>query len=177
MVRTLVIPLLLVLAATGITPARAAELRLAPDDTTVTIGDSFTLRVVCDAVPDLKGFQSAHAYPASRLQLLSLTAGNVLTDAGGAWFATVVPDVAAPADTAWLDAAMLDGSTQGPGVVAYLRFTALLEGNAPLPCVRAEMRDSQNVSLGATCTGGVVRVVGAVRAGPKTWGRLKTLYR
>lgn len=158
-------------------PAAAAEFRLAPDDTTVTVGDTFTLRVVCDAVTDLKGLQTAYAYPPTRLQLQSMTAGNVLTDAGGDWFAYVLPDAAAPADTAWMDAAMLDGSTSGPGVVAYVQFKALIEGDAVLACVLAEMRDSFNVSLGPLCYGGVVHILGPVAARRATWGRLKALYR
>jgi len=158
-------------------PAAAAEFRIAPDDTSVTVGDTFTLRVVCDAVTDLKGLQTAYSYPAPRLQLQSMTAGNVLTDAGGDWFAYVLPDVSAPADTAWMDAAMLDGSTSGPGVVAYLQFKALIEGDAVLGCVLAEMRDSFNVSMGPLCFGGVVHILGPVAARPATWGRLKALYR
>lgn len=165
----------LVLAAAS--PAAAAEFRIAPDDTTVTVGDTFTLRVVCDAVTDLKGLQTAYGYPAPRLQLQSMSAGNVLTDAGGDWFAYVLPDVSAPADTAWMDAAMLDGSTSGPGVVAYLQFKALTEGDAVLTCVLAEMRNSLNVSLGPLCYGGVVHILGPVAARPATWGRLKALYR
>lgn len=170
-----VLALAAVLAAAA--PAAAAEFRIAPDDTSVTVGDTFTLRVVCDAVSDLKGLQTAWSYTPARLQLQSMTAGNVLTDAGGDWVAYVLPDVAAPADTAWMDAAMLDGSTSGPGVVAYLQFKALTEGDAVLSCVLAEMRNSLNVSLAPTCQGGVVHILGPVAARPATWGRLKALYR
>lgn len=176
MVRTVLV-LLPLLAALAAAPVAAAEFRLAPDDTTVTVGDSFTLRVVADAVPDLKGFQTAYSYLPARLQLLAMPAGNVLTDAGGAWFEFVLPDVSAPADTAWLDAAMLDGGTQGPGVAAYLQFKALSEGEAPLACVQAEMRDSNNASLSPACFAGVVHIVGPVPAARGTWGRLKALYR
>lgn len=158
-------------------PAGAAQLSLSPADTMVTVGDTFTLRVVCDAVPDLKGFQSAYSFPSARLQFLAMPAGNVLTDAGGAWIAFVLPDVSAPADTAWIDAAMLDGSTQGPGVVAYIQFKALIQGDAPLQCVHAEIRDSNNVSLSPGCAAGVVHVIGPVPVRRDTWGRLKSLYR
>lgn len=177
MVRPALLVLFLAAALAAAAPAGAAEFRLAPDDTTVTVGDTFTLRVMVDAVPDLKGFQTAYAYPPARLQLLAMPAGNVLTDAGGSWFAYAIPDVAAPADTAWLDAAMLDGSTHGPGVAAYLQFKALTEGNAPLQCVIAEMRDSNNLPLSPACFAGVVHILGPTPATPRTWGRLKALYR
>jgi len=177
MVRPVLLALVLSAALAATAPAGAAEFRLAPDDTTVTVGDTFTLRVVCDAVPDLKGLQTAYSYPPTRLQLQAMTAGNVLTDAGGDWFAYVLPDVSAPADTAWMDAAILDGSTQGPGVVAYLQFKALIEGDAPLACALAEMRDSFNVSLAPACFAGVVHVVGPVPAARRSWGRIKSLYR
>lgn len=170
--------LLALLAATAAAgTAAAASLGLEPADTTVTVGDTFTLRVVCDAVPDLKGLETAYAYPAARLQLLAMPAGNVFTDAGGAWFDYVLPDAVAPADTAWMDAAMLDGSTQGPGVVAYVQFKALIEGDAVLTCALAEMRDSDNASLAPTCAAGVVHVVGPVPVERRSWGRLKGLYR
>ncbi len=171
-------PLLLALAAAAfVRPATAADLSLQPADTTVTVGDTFTLRVVCDGVSDLKGLQTAYAYPPTRLQLVAMPAGNVFTDAGGDWFAHVLPDAEAPADTAWMDAAMLDGSTHGPGVVAYLQFKALLEGDAPLECALAEIRDSNNASLAPTCEAGVVHVLGPVPTERRSWGRIKTLYR
>lgn len=154
--------------------AGAAVLSLSPADTTVQVNATFTLRVTCDAVSDLKGLQTAYSYPSTRLQFVSMTAGNVFTNAGGAWFEQVLPDVSAPADTAWMDAAMLNGSTQGPGVVAYLRFKALVPGDAPLFCALAEMRDSQNVSLLPSCAAGVVHVAAPVPAVRRTWGRVKT---
>lgn len=154
--------------------AGAADLRIAPADTTVQVGATFTLRVVCDAVPDLKGLETAYSFSATRLKFLAMPAGNVFTDQGGAWFAQVIADAAAPADTAWLDAAMLDGSAQGPGVVAYITFKALVPGDAPLHCVLAEMRDSNNVPLLPTCEGGMVHVLAPVPTVRSTWGRVKT---
>lgn len=164
-------------ALTMAVPVGAAEFRLAPDDTTVTVGDTFTLRVMVDAVPDLKGYQVAYAYPPARLQLLAMPAGNILTDGAGAWFAYLLPDVTAPADTAWMDAAKLDGSAQGPGVAAYLQFKALTEGDAPLSCAYVEMRDSNNVPLLPACFAGVVHIIGPTPVARRTWGRIKALYR
>jgi hypothetical protein len=158
-------------------PALAASFSIEPPDTTVTVGDTFTLRVMCDAVSDLKGFQSAYGFAAARLQFVAMPAGNLLTDGGGDWFAILLPDVTAPVDTAWMDAAKLDGSAAGPGIAAYLTFKALLIGDAPLECLFAEMRDSNNASLSPTCTGGLVHVIGPVPVERRTWGRIKTLYR
>ncbi len=179
MFRSRLAPLTLavVLLVSGAPVARAAQFQIAPSDTIVTVGDPFTLRVMCDAVSDLKGFQTAYRFPATRLQFLAMPAGNLLTDAGGAWFAYLLPDVAAPADTAWLDAAMLDGSTSGPSVAAYLDFKALTVGDALLTCVWAEMRDSNNASLAPTCAGGVVHIIGPTAVTRRSWGRIKTLYR
>lgn len=161
------------IALTLATTAGAAVLRIAPADTTVQLGATFTLRVECDAVPDLKGLETAYSFSATRLKFLTMPAGNVFTDQGGAWFEQVLADVAAPADTAWLDAAMLDGSAQGPGVVAYITFKALVPGDAPLHCVLAEMRDSNNVPLLPTCEGGMVHVLAPVPTVRRTWGRVK----
>ncbi|MFN8588490.1 MAG: cohesin domain-containing protein [Candidatus Eisenbacteria bacterium] len=154
--------------------AGAAVLAIAPADTTVQVGATFTVRVTCDAVSDLKGLQTAWSYSPARLQYVTMFAGNVFSNAGGAWFEHVLPDVSAPADTAWLDAAMLSGSTSGPGVVAYLRFKALVPGDAPLVCAIAEIRDSHNVSLGPTCENGMVHVAAPTPALRRTWGHVKT---
>ncbi len=157
--------------------AHAAILSLVPADTTVQVNATFVLRVTCDAVSDLKGLQTAYGYPSTRLQLVSMSAGNVFTNAGGAWFEHLLPDVTAPADTAWMDAAMLNGSTQGPGVVAYLQFKALVPGDAVLHCALAEIRDSQNASLAPSCEAGVVHVAAPTPAVRPTWGRLKSRAR
>ncbi len=151
----------------------AAVLSISPADTTVQVGATFTLRVTCDAVSDLKGMQTAWSFSASRLQLVSITAGNVFTDGGGAWFEHMIFDVSAPADTAWLDVAKLDGSAQGPGVAAYVRFKALVPGDAPVQCVLAEMRDGDNVPLLPGCTGGVVHVAAPTAVTRRSWGQLK----
>lgn len=166
-------------ALLGVTamPARAAILSLAPADTTVQVNATFTLRVTCDAVSDLKGLQTAYGYPSARLQFVSMSAGNVFTNAGGAWFEHLLPDITAPADTAWMDAAMLNGSAQGPGVVAYLQFKALVPGDAVLYCALAEIRDSQNVSLSPSCAAGVVHVIAPTPAVRRTWGRVKSHLR
>ena len=59
------LPLVLALAAAcAACPVRAAELRLAPADTTVQVGATFTLRVTCDGVSNVKGMQTAHAFAA-----------------------------------------------------------------------------------------------------------------
>lgn len=153
--------------------ARAAGFTVVPAETTVTVGDTFTLRVTCDAVPDLKGFQVALHFPAARLQFVAMPAGELLTDPPGDWFATLLPDVTAPADTAWLDAARLDGSVAGPGVLAYLTLKALTTGDAALTCVWAEMRDSNNVPLAPGCAAALVHVVGPVPTVRRSWGALK----
>lgn len=154
--------------------AGAAVLAISPADTTVQVNATFTVRVTCDAVSDLKGLQTAWSYSPARLQFVSMFAGNVFSNAGGAWFEHVLPDISAPADTAWLDAAMLNGSTSGPGVVAYLRLKALVPGDAPLVCAIAEIRDSHNVSLAPSCVNGMVHIAAPTPAVRRTWGHVKT---
>lgn len=163
----------LALAASGPVPAAAASFTIVPAETTVTVGDTFTLRLTCDAVADLKGFQAAFTFPAARLQFVGMPPGELLTDPPGDWFATLLPDVTAPVDTAWMDAARLDGSVAGPGVVAYLTLKALTIGDAGLTCVQAEMRDSNNAPLAPGCAAALVHVVGPVPTARRSWGALK----
>ena len=170
---TLAFALAAALIAGGVPAAAAAGFTVVPAETTVTVGDTFTLRITCDAVADLKGFQTAWAFPAVRLQFAAMPAGELLSDPPGDWFATLLPDVSAPVDTAWMDAARLDGSVNGPGVLAYLTFQALTTGDATVACVQAEMRDSNNVPLAPGCTGALVHVIGPVPVLRRSWGALK----
>jgi hypothetical protein len=157
--------------------AHAATLSIEPADTTVTRGDHFVLRVVCDAVPDLKGYQAIQRFDPARLRLTAITPGDMLTGLGGAYAWFTLPDVTAPVDSAWMDAAMLDGTAHGPGVIEYLAFDALADGSTYVVCAGADLRDGDNVSTVPACIAAKVTVEGPVTAPPTTWGTLKTRYR
>jgi hypothetical protein len=169
----------LVLALAGVAaalPARAVTVSVAPADTTLTCGVPFTVRITVDAVPDLKGFELVFSFDPAKLQFLGVEPGDVLTRSGNPFFAYLVPD-AAPPDTVWYDAAMLAGSSSGPGILAFFRFKGLAEGESPLQCERVDFRDSNNAQTLPACVNGVVRITGPTPARPASWGRIKTLYR
>ncbi len=178
----LVVPPMSVLAALfllvlAVPTAHAASLTIAPAETTVTIGDSFTLRVVIDAVPDLKGADLIYGYTPARLTFTSAQVGDALTGLGGAIFDTVLPDVTAPPDSVWYDAARLTGTGSGPGVVAFLEFGTHSQGNATVNCLFIDLRDSANAPLSSSCAGALIHVIGPVPVRPTTWGRVKAHYR
>jgi hypothetical protein len=172
---TLMTSLLLLLAMTPVA-ARAVTVWVEPADTTVVRGTRFTLRLMCDAVPDLKGCQAIERFDASVLGLVSVQPGDVFT-AGGAFAWFPLPDVTAPVDSAWVDAAMLDGSARGPGVLAYLEFDAAAVGVSPVECAWADIRDSANAQVLPDRVPAVVHVETPVAATSGSWGRLKTRYR
>ena len=157
--------------------AQAVTVSIVPADTTVSVGDTLTLRVVVTTFADLKGYQLVHAFDPAHLVSLDVRAGDVLTGAGGAYAAFLLPDVAAPTDSTWLDAAMLDGSTSGPGVLEYLVFKATAAGVAHVNCEHAELRDSQNAWTYPGCAGAVVLVNAPTAAFRSSWGRVKAAYR
>ena len=157
--------------------ARAVVISVEPADTTVTVGDNFTLRVVASSFADLKGYQLIHSFDAVHLTLLGVTAGDVLTGTGRAFAAYSVPDETAPTDSTWMDAAMLDGATAGPGVLAYLQFHAQTEGTGTIDCQHVELRDSANGQTTPGCVGGSVLIVGPVPTRASSWGKLKSVYR
>jgi hypothetical protein len=136
----------------------AVTVSIDPPDTTVAVGDEFVVRFLTDAFPDLKGFKLIFPYDATRLLLLSATEGEVLTSPGGAYAAFLIPDVSAPADTFWYDAAMLEGATAGPGVLVYARFRALASGDAAIVCGSVDFRDSFNQQTFPACAGAVVHI-------------------
>jgi hypothetical protein len=157
--------------------ARAVTVSVVPADTTVTIGGSFSLRLVTDAFPDLKGFETIHSFDASKLQLTGANPGDVLTSSGNPYSAFLVPDSAPPPDSAWYDAAMLVGSSAGPGILVFLNFNAVSVGDCPIVCQLVDFRDSNNNRTLPNCVGGMVHIVGPVPARKETWGRIKSLYR
>lgn len=157
--------------------AHAVTLTLAPAETTVTVGDPFTLRVLIDAAPDLKGADLIYGYTPGRLTFTAAQVGGALAGLGGSTFDFVLPDVTAPADSVWYDAARLTGTGSGPGVVAFLHFGANTQGNATVNCLNMDLRDSANAPLLPACAGALIHVIGPVPVRPMSWGRLKEHYR
>ena len=102
--------------------ARAASVVVSPADTTVLLGDTFTLRVEADAFSDLKAYELIFRYGEAVLQYVGPTAGDVLTAGGGAYTVQPLSPVSPPPFTAGVDCARLDGSTSGPGVLIYYTF-------------------------------------------------------
>ena len=167
----------LFLGAAMATTAHAAALTIAPAETTVAVGDPLTVRVLVDAVPDLKGADLIYGYTPGRLTFTAAQVGGAIQGFGGSVFEFVLPDVTAPADTAWYDAARLSGTGSGPGVVVFFTFLTHTQGNATLDCLFADLRNSANAPLSPTCAGALIHVIGPVPALPTTWGRLKSRYR
>jgi hypothetical protein len=158
----------------GFTAAQAASVAVVPSDTTVSVGDDFWIRVEADAFPDLKAYDLIFQYDPTVVQLLGANPGDVLT---GSYFGSLVNEVSAPIDSAWYDAAMLVGSTSGPGVLVYFHFKALAVGVSPVDCRKVDYRDSNNVQTLPGCSSGIIRVIGVVPARPDTWGRVRARYR
>ncbi len=171
--------LALVLAVLALPAARAsaATASVAPADTTIGQGDVIQLRVVGDAFADLKGYQLVFSFDPSRLQFLGALPGDVLTGTGRAFTTFVLPDAVPPVDSVWMDAAVLDGSTSAPGVLAYFQFAALALGQSPLTCLHVEYRNSANAPTLPECVSGVVHILGPTPVTPPSWGRLKVRYR
>lgn len=169
------IALAIALALPPTARAAAVTLTLAPAETTVAVGDTIRVRVVVGAVSDLKGCELVYQYSPEDLQFVGAEAGAVLGPAG-AYVDFVLPD-AAPADSILYDAARLDGSGAGPGVLAYFRLRATAEGDGSLECRAADLRDSLNRTLETDCASARVHVRGATSVVRVPWGRLKVRYR
>lgn len=158
-------------------PAHAVTVSVSPADTTVDLGNTFTLRVVCDAFPDLKAYQLRFGFNPAVIQFLGASAGDVLTSTGRAFSMQVVPDVTAPTDTAHVDCAQLVGVTAGPGILVYFTFHAVAVGESPIACDGADFRDPFNVQTLPACAPGHVRVVPPTATRAATWGGVKDIYR
>jgi hypothetical protein len=170
--------LLAALFCLGFAPqAHAASLVIAPAETTVTIGDPFTVRVLVDAVPDLKGADLVYGYTPGRLTFAGSVMGDAFASGGGDAFEFTYPDVQAPPDSVWYNTARLTGTGSGPGVIVFLTFNTHLDGNANINCLNADLRNSANTPLLPSCAGALVHIIGPVPVRPTTWSRLKAHYR
>jgi hypothetical protein len=159
------------------TPVGAVTVSLEPADTTADITTEVTFRVVTDAFADLKAFELIFWYDPMILELVDVTPGDVLTSAAGSFVDFTRDEFDAPLDSVWYDATVLDGSTAGPGILAFLRFKLIAEGTGNLECRLVDFRDSFNVQTLPGCVAGHVHVVGPVQTNNLTWGRMKTLHR
>jgi hypothetical protein len=158
-------------------PGVAATVSVSPADTTVSVGSVFTLRLVSDAVTDLQAYQLIHGFDPNILQFLGASPGEILTGSGFAYSGFVLPDHTPPVDSVWYDAAVLGGTSHGPGVLVYLQFKAIQVGVTYLTCLHDDFRDSQNDQTFPACNQGRVVVVGITSAARTGWGRLKQTYR
>jgi len=156
--------------------AGAVSVTVVPNDTTVTVGDTFMLRIQVDAVADLKGYELIYQY-GSVLSYLGPLAGDILYANADPYTVQALPDVVAPADSAATDCAKLISSAHGPGVMLYLRFKALSEGVTPIQCLQVDLRDSFNNVTLPPCVSGVVHVEGPVPVRRTNWARVKQIYR
>lgn len=158
--------------------ARAASVTLVPADTSVTVGEDVYLRVqLLSPFPDLEGYRFVYQYTPSVLDFIGIQPGDVLTGAPGAYFETVRAEYAVPADSAWYEAAVLDGESAGPGILAFLHFKAVATGNGTLVCRGVDIRDSSNQQTIPVCFDAVIHVFGPVPTRRESWSQLKLMYR
>lgn len=158
------------------TCASAITFSLSPVDTTVGPGEAVVLRLVTNVAPDIKGVSLDWTYSPTRLSFVSAAAGGVITGSG-AFVEFVRHDHASPPDSVGYDAAVLDGTGTGPGVVVFLRFNSHTVGTASITCLSAEVRDSQNIATFPFCTSSTIHVVGPVATRRTHWGDVKRIYR
>ena len=150
------IPLLFALALES--HASDATLAILPADTTVAVGDTLMFRVELGTFPVLKAFSLKYRFDPKTLEFLGAKPGDVLTGNGRPYSLFVLKDHVAPADTAGMDCAQLEGTTQGPGALVFLQFRAKAKGKAKLDCVEADLRDDRNARTLPHCGPAVVRV-------------------
>jgi hypothetical protein len=166
-------------AVAGAGAARAVTVTIVPAETTVCVGEEFTLRATVDAISDLKAFELIYQFDPTVMTFISEQPGGVLTD--HTYFEALVPEYDTPLDSVWYDASVLDGTGSGPGVLVFLRFrSSIHNGTTTLDCKLADFRNSQNDQSFPTCVGGIVHAFAdhcPTPVQPITWGKLKTIYR
>jgi len=158
-------------------PSSAVTVSIDPPDTTVANGSSFYVRVIVDAVTDLRGFQLVYSYDSGSLQFLDFQPGGVLTSSPDGFQAFTLPDVTPPADSLAYDAVIFGAGGSGPGILAFIHLKAGPSGDKPIGCVRVGFRDSHNQETLPTCVGGLVEIAGVTPVRRPTWGAIKVIYR
>lgn len=156
--------------------AQAATLTFVPADTSVTLGDHVVFRAVLDAQPDVKAASLGWIWSPSRIAFVGAHAGGVFTSTP-LFTEFLIPDVDAPADSAFLDAAVLTGTGHGPGVLVFIEFVATALGNTLVECAGADLRDVGNAQTLPSCSGSTIHILGPVPAHHARWAELKSRFR
>ncbi len=135
--------------------ARAVTVCVVPADSVIPYGAPVTVRVTADGpTTDLKGYSIRLTYAPSVL-------GSPVT-AGGDVLASVthffVP-YGAPPDTIGFDAAVLVGTTGGPGTLGTFELSGLTPGVSVFHLTFADLRDSHNNQFPVTMCDGKVTVL------------------
>ncbi len=170
--RPLFLRVLFVLALSVPGTAALAQIKVAvsPVDTTIALGDSVTVCVTVDGPPaDLKGYLIRVRYNPAVLGHGQTDPGSVLDG----YAATFIP-ASTPPDTIGFDAAVLIGSTNGPGSLGCFRFQGIAAGTSPVTITAVILRNSLNESYATVVCHGSVTVIPPTPVDDTTWSRVKT---
>lgn len=133
--------LLMVLIVAG-TASAQVDLRFAPDDTTIAVGDTLRMSIMLDQVIDVRTIDVTVMYDTTLVKSLGGAEGLLYTDSGIFTFAGFEEDTPG----VWHGYAVLMGAglfIEGPGELFYWECEALAEGVTPIisPEVYLSMTD------------------------------------
>ena len=117
--------------------------------------DQQTVAVVATQTPDLLGFSLVVAYDPAVLELVAVTAGDLVVGAACSHFLDWELVGGVPGQLR-VDLAMFGCTTTGDGSLVQLVFAGVGAGTSPLTMVSGELRDATNQSVPFSAEDGVV---------------------
>ena len=171
--RTVILALLLLVVSATSTPAQT--LRFEPN-LYIPTEPNFSIPLVLEANGlSVKGVEATVTFDPALVVLDSITAGPWYTDSGQTFFFW---DYTAPYTyVIHFASAMLTGTSNTNGIIAYCHFSKVDFGTCPLTFTEHQVRDGENIPLSFTPENGAILLDQAIKVQGLGLAEVKAIYR
>lgn len=155
---------IILLAGTGV--ALGDAILALPASQTVSVGQSFTLDINIDQIPDLFDYQFSLSFDPAVLAAQSVTEGALFANAGGSLFSRGTINNTAGNVSTIVDTLLGNvPGVSGPGTLAVVQFTAIAAGTTSIDFTPRDdliLQDSKGNTLPVTAQSGQVTAAASV---------------
>lgn len=153
--------LLSLLLLAGTSGAFADSIFVSPASQAVSTGQTFTVDINVDSIPDLYDYQFSLSFDPRVLAAQSIAEGSLFANTGNSFFSPGTIDNSSGSITQTYDTLFGVNGVAGPGMLAAVTFTAIGRGTSSIdfsPLGDLILQDSLGNSLSATPVSGTVNV-------------------
>jgi hypothetical protein len=148
-----------------------------PDTTVVAIGMQFSLDVAVDDPADsIMGYNVSVGFDRSYLEVVRVEEGPLPATSGySTFFRWLNPGCAC--DSICVNGSILGNTVDGPGTLFTMTFKTLKPGRVHVVIRRSDLRNDLNQKLSHIGEGAVVIIEPPIGFEPRSWSRVKALYK